>query len=70
MPVHLLVFGVQTAITTLTCLVDMLSWPGYTIAEQTSLSSLYVPYLLLAIVMATDAYLRLQTQAYAKEKST
>ena len=45
LPVHLLVFGVQTGITTLTCLVEMLNWQGYTNEALGRLCSLYVPYL-------------------------
>lgn len=45
LPVHLLIFGVQTGITTLTCLVEMLNWQGYTNEEFGRLCSLYVPYL-------------------------
>lgn len=45
--VQLLIFAVQTAITTLTCTVEMLSWEGYSRAEQLRLCGLYVPYLLL-----------------------
>lgn len=47
LPLHLLIFGAQTALTTFTALVEMLSWPGYTTSEQVRLCSLYVPYLAL-----------------------
>lgn len=46
-PVQLVIFAVQTAVTTLTCTVEMLSWKGYSRAEQLRLCGLYVPYLLL-----------------------
>ena len=46
---HLLIFGVQTGITTLTCLVEMLSWQGYTTEELGRLCSLYVPYLVVGM---------------------
>jgi len=44
-PLHLLVFAIHTAITTLTCIADYLSWPGYTDKQKLSLGQLYVPYL-------------------------
>lgn len=46
---NLLVFGVETAVTTLTCLVEMLSWQGYTNEELGRLCSLYVPYLVVGM---------------------
>jgi EXPERA (EXPanded EBP superfamily) len=45
LPLHLLVFALETGITTLTCLVEMLSWEGYTKEEVGRLSTLYGPYL-------------------------
>ncbi|RMZ00061.1 hypothetical protein D0860_08124 [Hortaea werneckii] len=46
-PAHLLVFAVQTALTTSTCIADYLSWSGYSNAEKIELGKLYVPYLAL-----------------------
>ena len=43
-PIHLLVYAVQTAVTTITCIADYLSWP-ISNAEKFSLSQLYVPYM-------------------------
>jgi cytochrome c oxidase subunit IV len=68
--IHLLIFGVATTITTLTCLVDMLSWPGYSRREHINLCSLYVPYLVVAVIMTIDAFSRLSGQAHSKVKST
>ena len=45
LPLHLLIFSLETGITTLTCLVEMLSWNGYTSQEIVRLSTLYGPYL-------------------------
>lgn len=42
-----MIFGLQTALTTFTSLVEMLSWPDYSTEEQLGLCSLYVPYLAL-----------------------
>lgn len=47
LPLHLLIFGLQTTLTTFTALVEMLSWPDYSTEEQLRLCSLYVPYLAL-----------------------
>jgi hypothetical protein len=44
-PLHLLVYAVQTGITTATCISEALSWRGLTSAEKGSLMGLYVPYL-------------------------
>jgi hypothetical protein len=46
-PIHLLCYAVQTAVTTATCIADYLSWTSVTSAEKVTLGSLYVPYLAL-----------------------
>ncbi|RMZ85303.1 hypothetical protein DV738_g112, partial [Chaetothyriales sp. CBS 135597] len=45
LPLQLLIFALETSLTTLTCLVEMLSWEGYTSEEVTRLTMLYGPYL-------------------------
>ena len=45
--VHLLVYAVQTAITTSTCIADYMSWSNFSNAEKIELGKLYVPYLAL-----------------------
>ena len=45
-PVHLLIYSVQTAMTTLTCIVDFLSWSVETKVKM-DLGGLYGPYLAL-----------------------
>jgi hypothetical protein len=47
LPVHLLVYAVQTAVTTATCIADYLSWSDYENAQKIELGKLYVPYLAL-----------------------
>lgn len=47
LPIHLLVYAVQTAVTTLTCIADYLSWTGFSNAQKIELGKLYVPYLAL-----------------------
>ena len=49
MPLHLLVWSTQTAMSTLTCLVEMLSWEDLRPSEKGKLSWLYVPYLALGM---------------------
>lgn len=44
-PIHLLVYAVQTAVTTATCIADYLSWTGFSNAQKIELGKLYVPYL-------------------------
>ncbi|QIX00603.1 hypothetical protein AMS68_006120 [Peltaster fructicola] len=46
-PLHLLVFALETALTTATCVADYLSWTGYTTAQKVEIGKLYVPYLVL-----------------------
>ena len=46
-PLHLLVWACETAVTTLTCIVEAMSWAGFSGHERTALAQLYVPYLLL-----------------------
>lgn len=46
-PIHLLIFAVQTAITTSTCIADYLSWSSFSNAQKLELGKLYVPYLAL-----------------------
>ena len=45
-PLHLLVWAVQTAVTTLTCVADYTSW-DVSAEEKWSLGQLYLPYLAL-----------------------
>jgi len=47
LPIHLLIFAVQTAVTTSTCIADYLSWTRFSNAEKLELGKLYVPYLAL-----------------------
>ncbi len=47
LPVHLLIYAVQTAITTLTCIAEYLSWTHLSVSEKINLGYLYVPYLAL-----------------------
>lgn len=49
MPVHLLVYAVQTAVTTATCIADYLSWSEFQSAQKIELGKLYVPYLALCM---------------------
>ena len=45
LPLQLLIYAVQTAITTSTCIADYLSWSGFSNAQKIELGKLYVPYL-------------------------
>jgi hypothetical protein len=46
-PLHLLIWACETALTTLTCLVEAMSWEGFTGQEKVALAQIYGPYLLL-----------------------
>ncbi|KAF2484965.1 transmembrane protein 6/97 [Neohortaea acidophila] len=75
LPIHLLVYAVQTAVTTLTCIADYLSWTGFSNAQKIELGKLYVPYLALSVWMGVDMYSRLDkalsrnTATSAKKRS-
>ena len=49
LPIHLLIYAVQTALTTATCVADYLSWSGFSNAQKLELGKLYVPYLALCM---------------------
>ncbi|EEH47110.1 uncharacterized protein PADG_03208 [Paracoccidioides brasiliensis Pb18] len=59
-PVHLLVFAVQTFITTLTCLVDVWSWTDRTTEQKTTITYMYAPYAAFAALMGIDMFYRLK----------
>ncbi|KIX93579.1 uncharacterized protein Z520_10757 [Fonsecaea multimorphosa CBS 102226] len=61
-PLHLLIFSLEVAVTTLTCVVDISAWAGYTSAQKSDLYGLYVPYLVLACLMGVDAFVRVKRQ--------
>jgi hypothetical protein len=46
-PLHLLVWSVETVMSTLTCAVEAANWEGFSNDEQIALAQLYVPYLAL-----------------------
>ncbi|CZT17871.1 related to integral membrane protein [Ramularia collo-cygni] len=46
-PIHLLIYAVQTAITTATCIADFLSWNNLSTDEKMGLGQLYGPYIAL-----------------------
>lgn len=60
LPVHLLIYATQTAITTITCIAEYLSWTHLTVADKLNLGALYVPYLGLSVFMGVDMFGRLQ----------
>jgi hypothetical protein len=69
LPLGLLVFSLETVLTTLTCMVEMLSWQELTPVQRglQGLGGMYGGYLVLSIFMAVDAYARLD-QILSKEK--
>jgi hypothetical protein len=48
-PLHLLIWACETALTTLTCVVEAMSWEGFAGQEKVALAQLYVPYLFLGM---------------------
>ncbi|KAJ5501777.1 Transmembrane protein 6/97 [Penicillium expansum] len=67
-PVHLLVFGVQAFITTMTSLVVVWSWTDRSVAEKQQLTMLYAPYMALGGLMALDMVFRLRDKLMPKSK--
>ncbi|CAI7674479.1 unnamed protein product [Penicillium palitans] len=67
-PVHLLVFGIQAFITTLTSLVVVWSWTDRSVAEKQQLTTLYAPYMALGGFMALDMVFRLRDKLMPKSK--
>ncbi|KAF2113436.1 transmembrane protein 6/97 [Lophiotrema nucula] len=60
-PLALLVFGLETSITTLVCVAEMLSWDELTPAQKGlgGLGGTYGGYLALSLFMSVDCYARL-----------
>jgi len=56
---HLLIFALETAVTTLTCISDYLSWSSFSNDQKVQLAYLYVPYLALSVFMGVDMFGRL-----------
>lgn len=50
-PVHLLVFGIQTLVTTIVCLIEMWGWADRTVAQKQTMSMLYGPYAALGTLL-------------------
>jgi hypothetical protein len=58
-PLHLLIWSVETGLTTLVCVVDVFNWEAYSRGEVVALQQLYVPYFLLGRLktsLACDLY--------------
>ncbi|KAL4818448.1 transmembrane protein 6/97 [Aspergillus spinulosporus] len=68
-PVHLLVFGFQSFITSWTCLIEVWSWEDRTIAEKQNLTTLYGPYVALGAFMALDMFGRIRSSLLRLDKS-
>ncbi|CAG8037294.1 unnamed protein product [Penicillium salamii] len=67
LPIHLVIFGLQAFITSLTCLVEVWSWTDRTTAQKQQITSLYGPYVALGGYMALDGINRLR-KALRKSK--
>ncbi|KAJ5787035.1 hypothetical protein N7457_002025 [Penicillium paradoxum] len=67
-PVHLLVFGIQAFLTSLTCLVDVWSWSDRSVAQKQQITMLYAPYVALGGLMALDMVFRLRDKLMPKSK--
>ncbi|KAE8145255.1 putative integral membrane protein [Aspergillus avenaceus] len=67
-PVHLLVFGTQSFVTTSACLAEVWGWDDRTVAQKQNLTMLYAPYALLGALMALDMISRLRVSLLGKSK--
>ncbi|KAJ6094578.1 hypothetical protein N7467_002091 [Penicillium canescens] len=67
-PVHLLVFGIQAFLTSLTCLVDVWSWTDRSTEQKRQITMLYGPYVALGAFMALDMVFRLRGRLMPKNK--
>ncbi|KIW06002.1 hypothetical protein, variant 1 [Verruconis gallopava] len=64
-PLHLLIYAVQTGVTTATCIAEALSWQGLSGSEKNALMGLYLPYLAVSIFMGIDMFMRLSSIIHA-----
>lgn len=48
-PVHLLVFGAQSFVTSVPCLAEVWSWTDRTVDQKQNLTMLYAPYVALGM---------------------
>jgi hypothetical protein len=63
LPIHLLIYAVQTGITTATCISEALAWDTLSSQEKWSLAGgLYTPYLLVSVFMGLDMWTRLNAK--------
>ncbi|KAK2743839.1 hypothetical protein FQN55_007059 [Onygenales sp. PD_40] len=59
-PIHLLLFSMQTFMTTMTCLIEAWSWADRSREQKVALSYLYAPYALFAAGLGLDMFCRLK----------
>lgn len=69
-PLALLVFGLETSLTTLVCLAEMLSWDDMSSMQRglQGLGGMYGGYLAVGIFMTLDCYARLDGQIAARHR--
>lgn len=69
-PIHLLIYAVQTALTTTTCIADYMSWTSYTSAQKMEIGKLYVPYLALCKFFFSQSSLFMSSDSVSLAPST
>ncbi|PYH48921.1 EXPERA domain-containing protein [Aspergillus saccharolyticus JOP 1030-1] len=67
-PVNLLVFGVQSFLTSAICLVEVWSWTDRSVVQKQNITMLYGPYVALGAFMAVDMFCRLRERLGLKSK--
>ncbi|EGD96561.1 hypothetical protein TESG_03999 [Trichophyton tonsurans CBS 112818] len=60
-PLHVLVWAIQTFVTTFTCVVEVWSWADRTTDQKMNISLLYVPYMIFAGLVGLDMFVRLES---------
>ncbi|KAE8376011.1 transmembrane protein 6/97 [Aspergillus bertholletiae] len=68
-PIHLLVFGIESFVTSSACLAEVWGWDDRTVAQKQDLTMLYGPYVMLGAFMALDMVLRLRGKLLVLAKS-
>jgi hypothetical protein len=68
-PIHLLIFTVEVAVSTGACIADAISWTNVSMDEKLQLGTLYIPYLAFASLMGFDMYKRLSSAVTVSKRA-
>ena len=68
-PLHLVIWSVETAVSTLVCCAEAYGHAGYSADDLKGLAGLYVPYLILAVITGVDCFFRVKKQILGGEST-